>query len=272
MREVAGAGWVVLGQDQDYLGGGYQKDQSFYGLVARLRLWGRALSPTVVARVARCEDHRDQDEILRWPSAKAWQLNHTARVVDIPREDICREKVPYLALLSPRMSFLTARRLCIAMGSVIATPTSYRENGALLDLARKVDPSCFGELDEPFLWLGATDHTQEGRWVDETTRVLFYANWKSGQPNGGKMENQAVMTGHGTWMDLRPPVYSYCAACRTRGDRPLVVLVKGLCSGLPHDTRYVQKGHFLAKPFFRGFTTSSISWNGSLWLASHPER
>lgn len=266
-QEPTRSGWVVLGQDQDKPGGGYQADQSFRGRLARVRLWDRRLSPQKVARVVRCDATLDAETVLAWPAAAPWRLNGTAQVVKVPRQDLCRPKGPYLALLSPPMLLSKARNLCNALDSHVATPST-AETEAFLSLA---GDACGGS--GPQLWLGASDIDHEGHWVEEAGHGVTYTNWMVGQPNGLTVEDRAVMTKDGKWMDLSSTsFYNYCAVCSTRNGLPLLVRLRGLCSGLQHDTRYIHDGHVLAKPFFRGFSVSNISWDGARWLVMHQAR
>ncbi|XP_053194837.1 pentraxin-4 [Scomber japonicus] len=50
--EIPGGGSVVLGQEQDIVGGGFDPAESFAGLVAGFRVWNRVLSPSEVEGVA----------------------------------------------------------------------------------------------------------------------------------------------------------------------------------------------------------------------------
>ena len=266
------AGWVVMGQDQDRPGGNYQADQSFRGQVARLRVWGRGLHGDEVVAVTQCNATLDSEAVFTWPSPSPWKLNYTTQVLEVPQQNICNPKGPFLSLLSPKMSFAMVQRLCTALASYIATPTSWGETEAILSLAREAGSTCSGGVNEPLLWLGTSDAHTEGRWVDEEGRQLSYHNWIKGQPNGMRMENFAVMTQAGMWMDLGNRNYYYCSVCTTRSGQPLLVRLRGLCAGVQHDTRYIQEGHVHAKPFFRGFTASNISWDGTKWTAKHEDR
>ncbi|XP_037801847.1 gamma-aminobutyric acid receptor subunit rho-2-like [Penaeus monodon] len=78
------------------------------------------------------------------------------------------------------------------------------------------------------------------------------------------------MTGSGAWVDVVAHQYSYCAVCEA--PEPLVLRALGLCTRLPHDTYYVLSGHVASKPYFRGYTTTNISWARGRWLAVHPSR
>ncbi|KAM7372251.1 hypothetical protein PAMP_009431 [Pampus punctatissimus] len=50
--EIPGGGSVVLGQEQDTVGGGFEPAEGFAGQVAGFRLWNRVLSPSEVEGVA----------------------------------------------------------------------------------------------------------------------------------------------------------------------------------------------------------------------------
>uniref|UniRef100_A0A3P8SZS6 Pentraxin (PTX) domain-containing protein n=1 Tax=Amphiprion percula TaxID=161767 RepID=A0A3P8SZS6_AMPPE len=50
--EVPGGGSVVLGQEQDYVGGGFDPAEGFVGKMAGFRAWNRVLSPAEVEGVA----------------------------------------------------------------------------------------------------------------------------------------------------------------------------------------------------------------------------
>ncbi|XP_069972834.1 uncharacterized protein [Penaeus vannamei] len=265
--EVAPSGWLVVGQDQDKFGGGFQADQSFRGQVARVRLWGRVLGAGEVAQVAECGGGAG-DGLLPWLTG-AWTLNHTARVIEIPRDEICRKKGPYRSVLSPALPYSTAEKQCSAIKANLATPGNREDSDRLRTLVQETDPSCYGGPNQPLLWLGATDEKQEGEWVDAKDAAMRFTAWAAGQPNGGRRENNAAMTGAGAWADVSSKVFSYCAVCDAAD--PLVLTVLGLCENLPHDHYYVQESHANTKPYFRGYTVSNISWLEDRWLAKHPD-
>uniref|UniRef100_A0A672YKH0 Pentraxin (PTX) domain-containing protein n=1 Tax=Sphaeramia orbicularis TaxID=375764 RepID=A0A672YKH0_9TELE len=50
--EIPGGGSVVLGQEQDSVGGGFDRAEGFAGQMAGFRIWDRVLSPSEVEGVA----------------------------------------------------------------------------------------------------------------------------------------------------------------------------------------------------------------------------
>ncbi|XP_037548833.1 tetranectin isoform X2 [Nematolebias whitei] len=91
---------------------------------------------------------------------------------------------------------------CNALGGVLGAPTSSAENDQLRDYIRQsIGP------DEQ-VWLGVNDMTTEGAWTDQTGFSITYKNWdtsnhRAPQPDGGKSQNCAVLSGasQGTWFD-----------------------------------------------------------------------
>lgn len=50
--EIPPGGSLVLGQEQDSLGGGFEPSEAFVGLLAGFAMWGRALAPGEVSAIA----------------------------------------------------------------------------------------------------------------------------------------------------------------------------------------------------------------------------
>ncbi|CAF93060.1 unnamed protein product [Tetraodon nigroviridis] len=98
-----------------------------------------------------------------------------------------------------RKSYHAASEDCSNLGGVLGTPTSSNENDQLRDYLRQsVNP---GEQ----VWLGVSDMVKEGAWVDITSTNITYKNWdtSNGQPDGGRSQNCAVLSGasNGKWLD-----------------------------------------------------------------------
>ncbi|XP_070617613.1 pentraxin-4 [Erythrolamprus reginae] len=55
--KIPAQGSLVLGQEQDTLGGGFESSESFVGLLAGFAVWGRALLPGEVSSIALGEGH-----------------------------------------------------------------------------------------------------------------------------------------------------------------------------------------------------------------------
>ncbi|KAM9737282.1 tetranectin-like [Menidia menidia] len=101
-----------------------------------------------------------------------------------------------------RKSYHAASEDCNALGGNLGMPTSSEENAQLRDYVRQsIGP------DEQ-VWLGFHDMTSEGMWMDQNGHTITYKNWdtsnfRSPQPDGGKSQNCAVLSGasQGKWSD-----------------------------------------------------------------------
>ncbi|KAL0599744.1 Tetranectin [Plecturocebus cupreus] len=97
-------------------------------------------------------------------------------------------------------TFHEASEDCISRGGTLGTPQTGSENDALYEYLRQ------SMGNEAEVWLGFNDMASEGSWVDMTGARITYKNWETeitAQPDGGKTENCAVLSGaaNGKWLD-----------------------------------------------------------------------
>lgn len=84
---------------------------------------------------------------------------------------------------------------CKSMGGTLAVPADETEQSFFVSKAFELSPEDW--------WIGANDIQQEGIWSDPDGNVLTYLPWATGQPNGGKNQNCAVIdyASGGFWND-----------------------------------------------------------------------
>ena len=64
---IPGSGKFILGQDQDSLGGGFDREQSFIGEMSHLYLWNTDLEDSVITSLSmRCKEHPHPGYIVGW--------------------------------------------------------------------------------------------------------------------------------------------------------------------------------------------------------------
>ncbi|XP_045118960.1 uncharacterized protein LOC123508957 isoform X2 [Portunus trituberculatus] len=252
-------GSLVLGQEQDSLGGGFDKTQAFIGDLSQVSLWSRVLSSGEVARLAACEDsgHGDvfaSDEI---------QLEEKGSITTtwMPLEDLCRPPIKSQFFFLPETRlFSEARAVCEAFNGSLVTPLSPAESQHLLEMWQSFGASCSvtGRIK---VWLGLTDEAEEGVWRDITTNQLVeYQNFEPNRVGGGRVYNCATMDGKGTWLDS--PCHAtmkVCTACRWA--QSSFMRLQGLCFAKEHQARvYVSSGHVDGRPFFVGYYSTLLRW------------
>ena len=69
---IRGGGFLVLGQDQDSLGGGFEPDQSFIGEMTGVNIWSRVLVDQDIAALSK-SCLAGEGDVFEWSDFK----NHT---------------------------------------------------------------------------------------------------------------------------------------------------------------------------------------------------
>ncbi|XP_027218034.2 uncharacterized protein [Penaeus vannamei] len=251
-------GTIVLGQDQDAPAAVYDATQSFSGEVADVNVWSRVLSGAEMAASTSCEG-RPQGGVLAWDAA-SWTLGEDAAKRLLPLEESCDVfPLPYF-LFTEKLKFSDASSLCQAFGGELATPMSQEEQEIIFEQALENGEEC-GKGGSPLMWLGIRDDIEEGVWVtDKDEKEITYFNWVQSQPNGGTIENCAVMKGEvfqGRWADQScRKSFKVCPMCTL--DMPVFLRFRGICDANLYDDRFVLAGKRNGKPYFRGYYRSQL--------------
>lgn len=82
---IRSGGSLVLGQEQDSLGGGFSTAQSFQGLLTNLNVWGYAMSPDTIAQMSKsCLYEEPKGIVYKWSYFKYGVRGRPRRVVPSP--------------------------------------------------------------------------------------------------------------------------------------------------------------------------------------------
>ncbi|XP_039199397.1 sushi, von Willebrand factor type A, EGF and pentraxin domain-containing protein 1-like [Crotalus tigris] len=90
--EIPGGGALVLGQEQDQRGEGFNPAESFVGSISQLNIWGYALPPEQVKSLASsCPEDLQKGNVLAWPDFLSGVIG---RVKIDPRSKFCADCQP----------------------------------------------------------------------------------------------------------------------------------------------------------------------------------
>ncbi|XP_037776717.1 gamma-aminobutyric acid receptor subunit beta-like [Penaeus monodon] len=150
----------------------------------------------------------------------------------------------------------------------MAVPTSEDEQQELYEMASTIAHICAPD-GGAIMWLGISDAANEGVWQAMDTTNLTYENWGDNQPNGGVIENCAVMKGavsRGEWADNScRKSFKYCPVCRLVV--PNYLRFRGICDSNLYDDRLILTGMKNNKPYFRGYYRSQVYYSSTgEWL------
>uniref|UniRef100_A0A0P4W7V2 Pentraxin (PTX) domain-containing protein n=1 Tax=Scylla olivacea TaxID=85551 RepID=A0A0P4W7V2_SCYOL len=154
-------GTLVLGNDQDYVGGGFSTAQSAPGLVTGVYLWTRMLSLTEVREVGNCAP--PEAALLAW-DVTPWRM-----VGDVLRERVnpCQENNTHTRFLLPiKLNVQKARWFCSGHGLAFPFPTSKAENDEIISFINMNLTSCSTKyFSGTSAWLDIVYDIVRQRWI-----------------------------------------------------------------------------------------------------------
>ncbi|XP_045110701.1 uncharacterized protein LOC123504331 [Portunus trituberculatus] len=270
-QPLEGNGVFIIGQEQDSLGGGFQRDQSFSGELTHLNVWGSVLNEAAVNQIWSCKDVTHGDA-LAWTSVQeSWLTEGEASWSMQSREEVCSTKTRVITVFPDRFSLRQAHHLCHVVGGNILVPIDGKENSMLFETTKDKADKCSGGLGASYLWLGATDKHEEGEWVFMSTLqpLSWQGPWRGDGPNGGTQENCMVMlygAFPGRWSDIAClDSYSFCVPCVS--PHPVTIYLKGavVCPYSPFNLHYYLGPYRDGKPTLQGFYHSDIYYQNGTW-------
>ncbi|KAF2363380.1 Neurotransmitter-gated ion-channel ligand-binding domain [Trinorchestia longiramus] len=271
-------GSYIIGQEQDSLGGGFQRDQSFSGEVTQLNFWYDVLDSSTIRDIALCKSS-EEGSALAW-SDEQWSINGEVEWLLEDTSKMCSSDKRHVVFFPNRFTLRNARKLCQVLGGEIDVPVNEEENAQLF--ADTVDKAgyCSNYLGTNYMWLGAHDNFVEGRWDhwDTNQTLTFLGKWRGDGPNGGTIENCLVMlsgTFGGLWSDIAClDTYELCMTCEFKQYTTLHFKGGLLCRGSPFNSEYLLVEDVNQKPSLTGYLHSDIFWDNQTqsWiLASRKE-
>ncbi|XP_064113370.1 uncharacterized protein LOC135220010 isoform X2 [Macrobrachium nipponense] len=269
---LMGNGVYIIGQEQDTLGGSFQRDQSYSGEITDLNFWSRDLDQDLMKMIANCT-YAEEGDALPW-SGQSWKIDGDVRWVTYSQKDICNKKTRSLVFFPDRFPLKSAQHLCHIVGGVLAVPRNKEENDWLFDISKSRAQYCSGNVGASYLWLGANDISEEGIWRKwESKSVLSWQSlWRGDRPNGGSEENCLVMLAGSfpaRWSDIAClETYAFCVPCEF--DKLAILYLKGpaVCPGSPFNLQYIIGENRGGRPTLLGFFHSDIFWDNDLkvWM------
>ena len=125
-----GKGTVILGQDADSLGGGFDENQALSGTISEFHLWDRPLSEEEIRKLLDCniDEQSLGGSLINWKSVSSWKI-HNVTIEDI--DNICNEdSAPEFMIFNQRMSFDQIKFSCEVMGGTL--PYQFDEYGKIV--------------------------------------------------------------------------------------------------------------------------------------------
>ncbi|XP_063845197.1 uncharacterized protein LOC135091467 [Scylla paramamosain] len=243
---------LVLGQySLEYLSS-YTEQRSFSGQLTHVGVWGRTLTGSEVAQMADCGPFPPGTSISL---EQKWILNN-ASFVDLPEAEVCEKKTKSSYIKFMAMPYEAARMACAGVGGHLPVPESLQHALEIIDVMSK--PPVV-----KIMWVGATDHLQEGVYVKaHNQEVMEWFKWGSNDPNGLQWQNCLVM--EPDFLHDYPCHVNREALCFLAEQREWTL--KGPCEEDTANYKYSLTHPDKGQLVFRGYYQYEIAEEGEAWL------
>ncbi|XP_050699530.1 uncharacterized protein LOC126986985 isoform X4 [Eriocheir sinensis] len=144
-------GFLVLGQEQDVIDGGYTKEQSFQGRVTGLTLWPAALSPTELRAWTSCS-LPEATPLLAWNDIQ-WKVHNETGDVTLLDQGPCGEggvNTRKFLLFTSRMLLNEAEKFLDSFGFDLVVPRNEKEVKMVSELVDENKHYCQLKVKEGF--------------------------------------------------------------------------------------------------------------------------
>ena len=188
------AGKWYLGQDQDTLGGSFEKQQSLSGVLSNINIWSKIITDEEVRAMSNCSIAPGGD-ILNWNQAD-WQLSNVQKI-EMKSEEFCQDFPDKNYFMLPeRRSLESGSDICNKLGGSISTPLDEDENKKITKLGQDFYDVCEAKSQSgKTLWIGI--EKKNGTWQNiRDGKPVEYSNFREGQ-GGGSSNCVYLLTGSG---------------------------------------------------------------------------
>ncbi|KAG7171177.1 Glutamate-gated chloride channel alpha-like 1, partial [Homarus americanus] len=251
---VTGGGVLMLGQDQDVVGGGTEATQSLHGYLADLQLLDRVLSQSEMAAYTSCADGMDWNALVNFNDVEeSFDFGEVTNLVDLAYESACSGFDIHASLFPESRVFMDSDLFCSSLGGSLILPKKPIENKMITDLGMK-----YCKIGRIWLGLeydGGADFKEYG-----TNNTLSYAPWYNkvlaDANTYGILVNKFDL-GENNW-GVSTRDRKLCTACGR--DEPFTLTVRGLCKDSKFDREFLVHGYQNLKPSLYGVKSSRMSW------------
>ncbi|XP_066980309.1 uncharacterized protein [Macrobrachium rosenbergii] len=258
-------GVYIIGQKQDELGRGFQRDKSYSGEITQLNFWSTELNKITIQKMADCTQH-EEGAALSW-THQSWKISGDVTWVTYKQNEICNQSKRRIVIFPDQFTLAGAMHICQVFGGTVAVPKNDEENAWIFNSSKHYAQSCSGDIGAYYLWLGAEDQQEEGVWryLQRNETLPWQGRWRGDGPNGGKMKNCMVMLfGNfpGYWSDIAClDSYEFCVPCEFEELKVIYLKGPAVCPGSPFNLEYYLGEERGGRPSFIGVSHSDIYWD-----------
>ena len=242
-------GILILGQEQDALGGFFDENQAFSGALSQVELWTSKLDTATISALAKCEQETAfaQSRVVTWNGLlDEWSINgeNTSK----PLSSLCKPRIlqDHLIWAEP-VTYQQIFEYCQRLDGTLP-----EINGNLEEIhADTLEQFVNTEPENPFAECAAGENLVKF-WI-RNPNVTMYSD----------MSNQLCPYAFGKQVEMQPCTIKFpCGICKLPSAKRL--LIKGICKKdveYKYDFDFGIYGTQDGKPLFRGSQNSILHYH-----------
>ncbi|KAG0702852.1 Adhesion G-protein coupled receptor D2 [Chionoecetes opilio] len=228
---LSGGGILVLGQDQDTLGGGFVFSQSLNAVLKDFRFYTRAVTSQEAVDYTSCrpssqdlKPHMDFTHLL-----SDWRLQGSVEVGVVEMSEVCQEESVFHLVFPEKRTFPEAAALCEGVGGNVAAPTTPKENQLILSSVSPYLQQCLDASGEVVFLGFKSDPATRTLTHYNTGAVAQFTNLTSSN-NTGKLclGFQMTVNFQGSWLPILCK-HRICTLCAFHALSRLKVCPRCVC-------------------------------------------
>lgn len=199
-------GTLVIGNDQDLLGGGFAHIHSYFGAMSGFTIWAQSLTDQQMLDLKECKE--PVGYLLGWDQTP-WQHDGD---VDISEGNPCHEAHKSQHIIFPvTKSLVDARRFCHGLGMRLPAPLTLEENHLINSFMNQSLEECIPSWSSnQFMWLDIEYNEEHGQYVNSQIKKPIDYSPKVFNPF--RKTKQIAFERNGLWYKL-PPEMKLCVMC-----------------------------------------------------------
>lgn len=273
---VRGEGLLLVGQEQDLHGGGFNIEQSLEGYMAGLLVFPQVLRDQRMKDFLMCSLRRAETAVVTFMSfTEHWEVFGDTEVLSFTEREVCGMPEPVHAMFPEHRSLEESRDQCHMLKGRLSAPRNERENAAVVKETQGRMEGCTISWGV-YLWLGVRAVPSNTTWTYrniETNEIMNYTNFRPGYSKAVDSYDCTFMDSFvpGKWA-VYPCSLKTCTVCSF--DKLSNLRLRGLCEDTMLDRMYVIKGVRNGKALFSGIGNTEIFWDNTTWVIAdllHPE-
>ncbi|ROT61365.1 low-density lipoprotein receptor-related protein 2 [Penaeus vannamei] len=256
---LPGGGRLLLGQ-RDATQANTAWD-SLRGEMAEFRLYNTSLPRDQLQEYVACREMDTAAKpLLSFDDLSDFTVKSAEIFSSVARGAVCQSKPYRLNLVTLRLSFEEARKVCGMLGGNLASVPSPEETQLIAEGFSEFRQQCATPRNT-FYWLGLQFDRATKAWLDIATSAPVLSLGFSGDPTFHCASAGSPFPP--SWQPTSCEGLT-CPLCNVT--RHSAVLLRGLCKASAFDRTYSAYGYHNGKPAFEGFQSSRLVWDNATWV------